>query len=187
MPAYVQDIDVTSPLIQYSGPWAVGGADGDVERVSYDQESFVYCTPGAQCSATINFTGSEVQVIGAYRTNSGPIQVVVDGVTKGPFKPPGGAEQFKIPLFNQTGMSSAQHTLNISNLPADPSQPLSNTVDLDHITWTTNVNSLADIHIQDDSLWFSYDPPDSWSTDLSAEELAGFEAGTGQWVMSLST
>ncbi|KAJ6478137.1 hypothetical protein C8R47DRAFT_941285, partial [Mycena vitilis] len=78
MPAYVQDIDVTSPLIQYSGPWAIGGADGDVERVSYDQESFVYCTPGAQCSASVSFTGSEVQVIGAYRTNSGPVQYVSD-------------------------------------------------------------------------------------------------------------
>ncbi|KAJ7660207.1 hypothetical protein DFH06DRAFT_1043946 [Mycena polygramma] len=178
MPSFVQNIDITSPLIQYSGPWMVGGADGDPEVVSYDQHTFVYCA-GVQCSATIRFTGSEVHVVGAYRKNSGPFQVVLDNVTKGPFKPPGGAEEFQIDLFNQANISSGPHTLNISNLtPDDPSKPNMN---LDHITWTTSVNSLTDLKIQDDNLLFSYDPSTSWRTDLAAENLVGFDAGTGHF------
>ncbi|KAJ6477963.1 hypothetical protein DFH09DRAFT_865877, partial [Mycena vulgaris] len=71
MPSVVQNIDVNSPLVQYSGQWVLGGADGDPEIVKYDKNTFVYCGT-APCSATIQFNGTEVHVVGAYRTNSSP-------------------------------------------------------------------------------------------------------------------
>ncbi|KAJ6506154.1 hypothetical protein C8R47DRAFT_1209365 [Mycena vitilis] len=178
MPSFVQDIDVTSPLIQYSGPWHVGGADGDPEVTSYDQHTFLWCT-GVKCSAAFSFTGSEVHVIGAHRTSSGPFQAVLDDVAYGPFHAPGGSEQFKIDLFNQTGIGSGQHTLKISNVtPDDPSKP---DLNLDHILWTTSINSLTDLKVQDNDALFSYNPPDSWSTDLTAVNLVDFDAGTGHF------
>jgi hypothetical protein len=33
MPSFVQKIDVSSPLVAYSGSWQLGGADGDSEFV----------------------------------------------------------------------------------------------------------------------------------------------------------
>ncbi|KAJ6477955.1 hypothetical protein DFH09DRAFT_1467529 [Mycena vulgaris] len=42
MPSVVQNIDVNSPLVQYSGQWVLGGADGDPEivKVVLDGETF---------------------------------------------------------------------------------------------------------------------------------------------------
>ncbi|KAJ6517850.1 hypothetical protein DFH09DRAFT_940071 [Mycena vulgaris] len=177
MPSFVQTIDVSSPLIAYSGPWRLGGSDGDSETIKYDQGTFRFCA-GTQCSATINFTGTEVHVVGAYRLNSGPFQVSLDGIAFGPF---GTAttvtEQFKIDLFNQTNMGPGTHSLTISNLPAtNPQHP---NLNLDYFTWTTEINSLNDLRIQDDTPAFSYQPPNGWVSDLSNLNVPGFNGGTG--------
>ncbi|KAJ7258513.1 hypothetical protein C8J57DRAFT_1027634, partial [Mycena rebaudengoi] len=71
MPPSVQKIDVSSPLTMYAGPWKLGGDDGDPKTFKYDQGIYRYYS-GTQCSATLNFTGTEVHVVGAYRLNSGP-------------------------------------------------------------------------------------------------------------------
>ncbi|KAJ6535403.1 hypothetical protein DFH09DRAFT_1325028 [Mycena vulgaris] len=124
---------------------------------------FRYCA-GTQCSATINFTGTEVHVIGAYRLNSGRFNVALDGVVYGPF---GTAttvtEQFKIHLFNQTNLGPGTHSLTISNLPAtDPQHP---NLNLDYVR----------IHMTT----FSYQPPNGWVSDLLRLNLPGFDVGTG--------
>ncbi|KAJ7189680.1 hypothetical protein GGX14DRAFT_408611 [Mycena pura] len=94
MPSFVHKIDVNSPLIQYQGPWIRGGSkadprgpDADPEQPKYDQETFVFCFPGNICSATLNFNGTEIHVVGAFRANSGPVQVQLDGESFGPFAP----------------------------------------------------------------------------------------------------
>ncbi|KAJ7461357.1 hypothetical protein B0H11DRAFT_2056877 [Mycena galericulata] len=177
MPSFVQDIDVNSPLVQYAGPWQLGGADGDPEVVKYNQDTFVYCA-GTQCSATISFNGTEVHVVGAYRLNSGPFQVVLDGQTFGPFGTTATVtEQFQIDLFNKTEMKAGLHTLTISNLQAtNPDEP---NLNLDYFTWTNEVNSLTDLRIQDDTSAFVYEPPAAWSSFASpSTSFPGFD-GTG--------
>ncbi|KAJ6517840.1 hypothetical protein DFH09DRAFT_232643 [Mycena vulgaris] len=180
MPSFVQTIDANSPLIMYSGPWKLEGADGDPETLKYDQGTFRFCG-GTQCSATINFTGTEVHVVGAYRLNSGPFKVSLDGVVFGPF---GTAttvtEQFKIDIFNQTNLGPGTHSLTISNFPA--TEPKHTNLNLDFFTWTTEVNSLNDLRIQDNTP-ASYRLPSEWVSDLSNLNLPGFEVGTGQSVI----
>ncbi|KAJ7458925.1 hypothetical protein FB451DRAFT_1507056 [Mycena latifolia] len=177
MPSFVKTIDVNSPLVDYSGPWQLGGADGDSETVKYDQDTFVFCavTP---CSATIHFTGTEVHVVGAYRLNSGPFQVTLDGSTFGPFGTVATVtEQFKIDLFNQTALEAGDHSLTISNLaPFDPTKP---NLNLDYFWWTTQINSLTDVRIRDDSPAFTYQPVTAWDSDLSNLNLPDFNAGIG--------
>ncbi|KAJ7612707.1 hypothetical protein FB45DRAFT_843274 [Roridomyces roridus] len=175
MPEFVQEIDVNSPLVQYDGPWKLGGADGDPEVVKYKDDTFVYCA-GTTCSATLSFIGTEVHVVGAYRTNSGPFQVLLDGKSFGPF---GVAvtvvEQFQIDLFNQTNMSSGTHSLTISNLDSNATRPNMN---LDYFTWTTDINSLTDLRIQDDSPAFSYEPASAWSViPQPSSSFPGFDGG----------
>ncbi|KAJ7449409.1 hypothetical protein B0H11DRAFT_2078595 [Mycena galericulata] len=175
--SFVQDIDVNSPLVQYAGAWQLGGADGDPEVVKYNQDTFVYCA-GTPCSATISFNGTEIHVVGAYRTNSGPFQVVLDGQTFGPFGTTATVtEQFQIDLFNKTEMRAGLHTLTISNVQAPNAQQVN--MNLDYFTWTNEVNSLTDLRIQDDTSAFVYEPPAAWSSFTSpSTSFPGFD-GTG--------
>ncbi|KAJ7458886.1 hypothetical protein FB451DRAFT_1272767 [Mycena latifolia] len=178
MPSFVQKIDVNSPLVDYSGSWQLGGADGDSEAVKYDQDTFVFCaeTPS---SATIHFNGTEVHVVGAYRKNSGPFQVTLDGSTSEPLGTVATVtEQFQVDLFNHTGLDAGRvHTLTISNLaPIDPTKP---NLNLDYFWWTTEINSLTDVRIRDDSPSFTYQPVTAWDSDLANLDFPAFNAGTG--------
>ncbi|KAJ7751914.1 hypothetical protein DFH07DRAFT_524091 [Mycena maculata] len=178
MPSFVQTIDVNSPLVEYLGPWQLGGADGDPEVVKYNQDTFVYCA-NTGCFATISFNGTEVHVVGAYRLNSGPFQVELDGETFGPFgTTPTVVEQFQIDLFNQTDLTAGPHSLTISNLP--PIESNKPNLNLDYFSWTNEINSLDDVRLQDDTPAFSYEPSTAWSsfTDGSSS-FPDFDGGTG--------
>ncbi|KAF7340293.1 hypothetical protein MVEN_01948400 [Mycena venus] len=178
MPSAVHTVDVNSPLIKYEGPWTRGGDDGDPERGLYNQGTFVYCA-GTQCSATLSFTGTEIHVVGAYRNNSCPYQVDLDGQIFGPFSTaPIKVEQFQIDLFNRTDLVPGPHSLTISNLPATASGQMN--LNLDYFTWTSDVNSLTDVRIQDDAQAFVYDPPSAWNAFTNNfPGLPGFDQGTG--------
>ncbi|KAF7340402.1 hypothetical protein MVEN_01959700 [Mycena venus] len=164
MPSVVHTIDVNSPLVKYAGP--------------NNQGTFVFCA-GTQCSASLAFTGTEVHVVGAYRLNSCPFQVVLDGEVFGPFgTEPVVVEQFQIDLFNKTDLVAGPHSLTISNLPALVSNKPN--MDLDYFTWTSEVNSLTDVRIQDDNQAFVYAPPSAWKAfNASFTGLPGFDQGTG--------
>ncbi|KAF8152837.1 hypothetical protein K438DRAFT_1987703 [Mycena galopus ATCC 62051] len=182
MPSIVHNIDVNSPLVQYAGPWQLGGADGDPEAPRNNLGTFVYCA-GTTCSAKISFTGTEVHVVGAYRLNSGPFQVDLDGETFGPFGvEPTVVEQFQVDLFNKTDLALKAHSLTISNLPATVTNKPN--MDLDYFTWTSEVNSLTDVRIQDDDQAFVYGPSAGWTAfdGDSPGVLPGFDQGTGQQV-----
>ncbi|KAF8175633.1 hypothetical protein K438DRAFT_1979534 [Mycena galopus ATCC 62051] len=183
MPSVVHTIDVNSPLIRYAGPWNLGGADGDSEADKNNLSTFVYCA-GTQCSATLSFTGTDVHVIGAYRNNSGPYQVNLDGQIFGPFgTEPVVVEQFQIDLFNRTNMLAGAHTLTISNLPA--TVLTSPNIDLDYFTWTSEVNSSSDVRIQDDDPAFMYEPSAAWNAFKNFPGLPGFDQGPGQQVATM--
>ncbi|KAJ7221777.1 hypothetical protein C8J57DRAFT_1594011 [Mycena rebaudengoi] len=214
MPDIAHKIDVTSPLIHYEGNWFPGSAVqiagntfSDPDLGKHDQGTSVLCFPGKDhvCSATLNFTGTEIRVVGAYRNQfagpfrvAGPFQVELDGETSGPIQPPKD-EQFQVVLFQQAGLTSGSHTLKLTavpllpNLPPPPksggggSLPFNVTfagVDLDFFTWTTNAvsGSDKDARIQDDNVAFIYQPPDAWSTDM--RNLPGFDAGNGHFALN---
>ncbi|KAJ7462954.1 hypothetical protein FB451DRAFT_1139768 [Mycena latifolia] len=176
MPSFNQTIDVTSPLIQYSGPWVPGGQDTDGEANKNDMGTFTICA-GVDCTATINFTGTEIYVMGAYRVNSLPYKVTLDGAPFGPFTPVAPPEQFKIPLFNKTGLPAGAHSVKIQNV--ESTDPSKTTMDLDFVSWTTEINSSGDLRIQDDAPAFSYEPAGAWNTDVENLHLPNFDDGTG--------
>ncbi|KAJ7908227.1 hypothetical protein B0H13DRAFT_1617759 [Mycena leptocephala] len=186
MPSVVHTIDVNSPLVKYAGPWNLGGADGDPEANKNNLGTFVWCA-GTQCSATLSFTGTEVHVVGAYRSNSCPYQVNLDGQIFGPLGTgPVVVEQFQIDLFNQSNMLAGPHTLTISNLPTTVSN--SPNMNLDYFTWTSEVNSLTDVRIQDDNPAFIYEPPAAWNAFVNDfPGLPGFDQGTGQRVATVES
>ena len=93
-------LDCTSPLLNYQAPnaWRRGGFDGDPDairsvslsswfyparanlvisrRPRYDNSTFNFAdVTGATLS--FNFTGTFVQIIGAYRVNDGPFTYVL--------------------------------------------------------------------------------------------------------------
>ncbi|KAJ6569112.1 hypothetical protein B0H19DRAFT_1134643 [Mycena capillaripes] len=186
MPSAVHTIDVNSPLVKYAGPWNLGGADGDPETNRNNQGTFVFCA-GTQCSATISFTGTEVHVVGAFRSNSGPYQVDLDGQVFGPFgtEPPV-VEQFQTDLFNQTNLVPGAHVLTISVLT--PTVATAPNMDLDYFTWTSEVNSLTDVRVQDDAPAFVYDPPTAWAAFKdNLQALPGFDGGGHGTVQSGAT
>nr|GAT55175.1 predicted protein [Mycena chlorophos] len=178
--AVVHKIDVTSPLIRYTGFWVRGGskedpagefADGDQPR--YDEETFVFCYPGSQCSASLNFRGTEVHLVGAYRSNRGPVSFTLDGQDFGPYTVSTNPQQFQVEYFNGTGLvEDGIHTVTAVNAVSD-----NLTYDVDYITWTSTVNSTVDTRFQDDSAAFSYQPAHAWSVDLG--NMTGFDDGTG--------
>ncbi|KAJ7687615.1 hypothetical protein B0H17DRAFT_1203507 [Mycena rosella] len=178
MSFFVQNLDATSPLIIYSGPWAVGGADGDPETSKYDKRTFKFCS-GVGCSASIGFTGTEVHVVGASRLNSGPFQVTVDGNQSAALgTTPTTSEAFKLDLFNQT-LATGTHALTIFNLPPWPDNPGDSYLNLEYIWWKTDTDSPTDVRLQDDTPAFSYQPVTAWNSDLTNLNLPGFDAGTG--------
>jgi len=180
----VYKIDVGSPLIRYEGNWGPG-PDIDPEKKKYDKDSYVFCAFGEVCSATLEFTGKEIHVVGAYRPPfSGPIQVELDGKLFGPLDPGGQNDQFKIDLFNATDLQPGMHTLKLSTVPSTD-QNAKKTVSLDYFTWTSEVASLSDTRIQDDSAAFVYEPKNAWKTDLS--KLPGFDDGNGHYAVSDGT
>ncbi|KAJ7293758.1 hypothetical protein C8J57DRAFT_36910 [Mycena rebaudengoi] len=189
MPDLEHRIDVTNPLIQYDEHWIAGP---DPQQARQDSKgTYVVCGlpedgrggPGPLCSVTLIFIGKEIHVVGALRTHSAPYQVELDGETFGPF-PPSKNDQFRIDLFSKTGLASEKHTLTLSVLPPARSQDASG-VDLYEFTWTSNVASLSDARVQDDSAAFVYTPEGAWNTDL--RNLPGFDDGNGHITLTQST
>ncbi|KAJ7255201.1 hypothetical protein C8J57DRAFT_1345733 [Mycena rebaudengoi] len=179
----IYKIDVGSPLIHYEGNWGPG-PDADPEKKKYDKDSYVFCAMNEVCSATLEFTGKEIHVVGAYRPPfSGPIQVELDGKLSGPLDPEQ-TEQFQIDLFNATDLQPGMHTLKLSTVPSSDKN-VTTTVSLDYFTWTSEVASLSDTRIQDDEAAFVYEPQDAWKTDLS--KLPGFDDGNGHYAVSEGT
>ncbi|KAF7318753.1 hypothetical protein HMN09_00387600 [Mycena chlorophos] len=173
-------IDVTSPLIHYIGSWVRGGSKkdpagefADPDQPRYDEETFVFCDPGSQCTASFDFRGTEVHFVGAYRSNRGPVSFTLDGQDFGPYTVSTNPQQFQVEYFNGTGLlEDGIHTVSAVNA-------ISNnlTYDLDYITWTSTVNSTVDTRFQDDCAAFSYQPAHAWSVDLG--NMTGFDDGTG--------
>ncbi|KAL0952764.1 hypothetical protein HGRIS_006992 [Hohenbuehelia grisea] len=171
MPQVNYTIDDRSPLIQYqpAGAWSYGSndprLDGDWDKYS-NNGTFMLCT-AAGSSASLTFTGTSVWIFGAKRSNHGPYSVNLDGtVTTG-----SGYVQslFQTPLFSATGLEDRSHTVTITNMRTGDAQPF---LDIDFITWTSEVQNDQQTRYANSDSAFSYQPSTSWSSPA----LAGFSS-----------
>lgn len=126
--------DDSSPLITYSpaGAW-VDTPDDDELRGSYAEGSF-HKTTTQGATATVQFSGTDVVVVGAIRPGYGTYTLTVDGEerTKGTVK---GGPLFKRKLGEVNGLSNGPHTLVITSNGAG--------LDIDSIVFTTSVGELG--------------------------------------------
>ncbi|KAF7325666.1 hypothetical protein MKEN_00416500 [Mycena kentingensis (nom. inval.)] len=172
MPQIVTKIDVTSSVVQYSGPWVAGGGESDpIQR--YDENTFLTCEAPGTCTAVLKFHGTEVHVVGSHRQGHGQYGVQLDGANFGPFTPSTDPEVFQVDLFNRTGLTNDAHTITISNVAGTGNEYV---YDLDYFTFTSTVESTSDSRLEDTHSAFSYSGG-SWTTDVS--QMPGFDAGTG--------
>ncbi|TRM62865.1 hypothetical protein BD626DRAFT_496822 [Schizophyllum amplum] len=177
-------IDAFSPLIDYqpTDVWLRGGADGDTWTRRYKDGTFMLCGNDTGATATFNFTGTEVHIFGAYRSNSGPYSVVVDGVKSASMRTNGSAPEisdqlFQVELFAAVNLTAGVHQVVLTN-EWDDSLPSQYThVDIDYITFTSSIDSLDSTFVQTDQTdYFSYSPDDVWATVTGDSDLNG---GTG--------
>ncbi|KAJ7064688.1 hypothetical protein C8F01DRAFT_1249726 [Mycena amicta] len=184
----VHKIDVTSPLVRYTGPWIRGGLEegsflagqfADPDQPRYDQGTFIFCDPGLVCTATLAFRGTEVHVVGAFRSNSGPIQSsraertdlqAVDTSNQ----PPKSSKSTS--SIGQTS-PKAPHQLNITNFVSGD-----RTYDVDFVCSVRGAVLASQLSFRREC-GICVRPANAWSTDMA--NLTGFDDGTGQYVGSL--
>ncbi|KAF7345076.1 hypothetical protein MVEN_01671100 [Mycena venus] len=170
-------IDNINPLIQYSPPgaWTEGSKTLDPEASSYSNGgTFTLCTTQGS-SATFVFNGTQVYVFGARRGNHGPYSITLDG-TQTLFQGFASPDVFST-LFVSDVLPQGQHTVTVTNELNDPNKPF---LDIDFITWTSNVPDNGDSKtLEDTADAFTYTPPTSWTTDLSGSQLTGFSGNNG--------
>nr|GAT60605.1 predicted protein [Mycena chlorophos] len=166
-------IDNVSPLINYSGSWAAGNST-DPDSSKYSNNGTFTVSSAKGDTATLIFTGTRVWLFGAKRNNHGGYSVKVDGNTPSNFNGFASTAVFQQPLFDSGSLAQQQHTVTITNLANDTSEPY---LDLDFITWTTNSDSPTD-QVDDGSPLFVYQPSSSWKTNLGSS-FSGFQNNTG--------
>ncbi|KAF7368328.1 hypothetical protein MVEN_00154200 [Mycena venus] len=170
-------VDNINPLIQYSPPgtWTEGNSTNDGETHLYSAGTFTLCTTQGS-SVTFTFNGTQVFVFGAKRGNHGLYSVTLDGyLFQTLFDGSASPEIIPAPLFASDILELGQHTVTLTNQWTDPSKPF---LDIDFITWTTSVSTVETMILEDTVDAFSYSPPTSWTTDLSAS-FTGFSDGNG--------
>ncbi|KAJ7481925.1 hypothetical protein FB451DRAFT_139105 [Mycena latifolia] len=175
MPSTNHTIDDVNPMIQYApaGAWSAGDKATDPSGSKYSYGTFTLSTT-KDSTATFSFTGTQVWIFGAKRSNHGPYTVSMDGKTTQ-------ADGFSAndnftALFDSGPMSQGQHTVVLTNALTDPKKPY---LDVDYIIWSTDSVS-PNTTLKDSTSQFTYQPSDSWKTDLPPE-LSGFQGGSGHY------
>ncbi|KAJ7165353.1 hypothetical protein C8R46DRAFT_1277501 [Mycena filopes] len=175
MPATNYTVDDVSPMIQYAPPdgWAVRNVTDDDS--GYSGGTYVLCSDKGS-SATLVFSGRQVWVTGAKRSNHGLYSVAVDGSTT-QYDGFSKDDDFS-GLFDSGPLAAGRHTLIITNQQNDSDKSF---LELDSITWSTD-SATADTQVDDTASQFSYQPSDSWITSLPNDiHMPGFQNGSGHF------
>ncbi|KAJ6562356.1 hypothetical protein B0H19DRAFT_943191 [Mycena capillaripes] len=171
MPATNYTIEDVSPMIQYAGTWTAGDEATDSSGSKYSGGTFTLSTTKGS-SASFTFTGTQVWVYGAKRSNHGPYTVTIDKTTQ-QFDGFSAKDNFTA-IFDSGSLSSGQHTVVITNNENDAKKSF---LDIDYITWSTD-SATQNIQLDDNALQFSYQPANTWSADL-ASDMSGFQNSSG--------
>ncbi|KAL1700279.1 hypothetical protein EV121DRAFT_264219 [Schizophyllum commune] len=183
-------IDSSSPLIDYqpnTQVWRRGGWEGDKFASKYQDGTFMYCINATGATATFNFTGTEVHIYGAYRYNSGPYTVTIDGVKSDYFRANGSApaanddqQLFQVELYGIDDLEPGTHAVIVTNEWANAPMRKAGLdhVDIDYVTFSSSVESNLSSTVQtEDAGYFSFAPQDAWTNVLGDE----FNEGGEQW------
>ncbi|KAL1753261.1 hypothetical protein FB107DRAFT_264611 [Schizophyllum commune] len=183
-------IDSSSPLIDYqpnTQVWRRGGWEGDKFASKYQDGTFMYCINATGATATFNFTGTEVHIYGAYRYNSGPYTVTIDGVKSDYFRANGSApaenddqQLFQVELYGIDDLTPGTHEVIVTNEWANAPMRKAGLdhVDIDYVTFSSSVDSNSSSTVQtEDAGYFSFAPQDAWTNVLGDE----FNEGGEQW------
>ncbi|KAL1747318.1 hypothetical protein HDZ31DRAFT_61375 [Schizophyllum fasciatum] len=190
-------LDAYSPLIDYQPreAWVRGGADGDPYRTRYQDGTFVFSLRAPGASATLNFTGTEVHIYGAYRSNSGPYSVTLDGVSSGYMRTNGSTpdvhdQLFKVELYGATGLTPGAHQVTITNEWGSASGAGvrgQEALDVDYITFTSDVESDDSAVVQGEQAdFFEFVPEAAWGHVQGDDYNGGAEHFTTQSGASVS-
>ncbi|KAL1747367.1 hypothetical protein HDZ31DRAFT_61284 [Schizophyllum fasciatum] len=150
-------IDDCSPLISYTPPgtWRPGSKSNDPEAAFYSDGGTFTVTETSGSKASFTFNGTYVYLYGAKRFNHGNYSVELDGVTKMHNGSSPDHEQFQALLDSYGPLAQdVLHTVTFESRD-------SNYLDLDFITWTSDLglDDSSRILVQDDHPSFSYAGP----------------------------
>lgn len=181
-------IDSSSPLIDYQPDtqvWRRGGWEGDKFAPRYQNSTFMYCINATDATATFNFTGNEVHIFGAYRYNSGPYSVTIDGTKSEYMRANGSApaenddnQFFQVELYGVSDLRPGTHQVVFTNEWGNsPTRvPGLDHIDIDYITFTSSAYSNETAVIQSEHAeYFSFTPQDAWVNVLGDEFNGGAE------------
>ncbi|KAJ7080959.1 hypothetical protein B0H15DRAFT_786862 [Mycena belliarum] len=182
MPSTNYTIDDVSPMIQYApaSAWSAGDKTLDSSGINYSNNGTFTLSTTKGSSASFSFSGTQVWIFGAKRSNHGPYTVALDGKSS-QFDGFSEDDDFTA-LFDSGPLKQGQHKVVITNAVKDPRKPF---LDVDYITWSTDSDS-PNITLEDTTPQFSYQPSNSWKADLPSD-LSGFQGDSGQCVFHSSS
>jgi beta-galactosidase GanA len=128
--------DDVNPALIYTGNWTHAGISSGYTGGDYDStESW---STQAGDSMTVTFTGTGIDWIGPKNTNGGIADVYIDGSLAGTVDTYASAgKEFQQVLFDQTGLPSGSHTLQIAVTGSKNAASSSDTVVVDAINVPT--------------------------------------------------
>ncbi|EIW74819.1 hypothetical protein CONPUDRAFT_112764 [Coniophora puteana RWD-64-598 SS2] len=162
MPQLTTFIDDRVPLIQYDSNWIQGDSQVDNFASNYYFGTWTD-TNVTGSTATFNFNGTSVTILGSERPNHGTFSVELDGQNQGSYNggQTNGANLFQVPLFEKDGLTQGPHTVSITNTQ------VGDYLDIDLVKWTSSIgdddDTLVQSVIEDTDSSFSYDS--SWNNN----------------------
>ncbi|KAL5523624.1 hypothetical protein ACEPAG_7797 [Sanghuangporus baumii] len=144
-------IDDNSPLITYSPVevWTYGTKSNDPAFDSYANGTFTL-TSTVSATMKISFYGTGIWIWGAKRPNHGYYSVTVDGVKSDLIsgrRSDGIRDldiwdnEFQALLFSAFNLNLTEHDIILTNEGAQDSDPKAHYVDIDYITWESDIGS----------------------------------------------
>ncbi|KAJ8495396.1 hypothetical protein ONZ45_g12880 [Pleurotus djamor] len=178
MPLLTITVDDPCPLLAYSPTgWTQGTSQSDNKASSYYLTTF-HPTNRDQSSVSFTFNGTGVQIFGARRGNHGNFQITIDNNAFPSISGASAQDKFQDSLFSTTALTQGLHTLTLTNQPTDGNH---NFVDIDFITWQSNIgkddDQLVVRTVQDMDPAFVYQPANAWTS--APDHIGLFSGGTG--------
>ncbi|TFK44346.1 hypothetical protein BDQ12DRAFT_672823 [Crucibulum laeve] len=172
MASFSISVEDSSPIIAYApaGAWTDTPIANDPLVASYSGKTF-HTTSTQGATATLNFNGTGVTIIGAQRPNYGTPTLLVDGKEVSKCISSGPTAVAQQTLCSATGLPYGPHTAVLQNTDGSP-------MDIDRIDLQTQVGSAGSkmsVTTYDDSdPRVSYLPSASdWSTNAGAQFMGG--------------
>ncbi|KIY68973.1 hypothetical protein CYLTODRAFT_350427 [Cylindrobasidium torrendii FP15055 ss-10] len=179
-------VDDSSPLIRYApeDAWQAGSVNGDEDVASYWGGGYMH-TFHENATATFEFNGTGVSVLGGKRNFRGDFTVNLDGESTN-HDAYAAEDEIQTELFGASGLEQGHHTLTVI--------VTGQSLDIDAISWWSDVGSGDRVDyeeqvVDDTSSAMRFTPQNAWTTtgDFSAfQGSSGHSSGAARAQMSYS-